>query len=96
MNNHYTNLEWCNRAYNCQYSNCSKTVAEYNRTAVYRINPDGSKTLYNSTTEAGKANGLSRHAISKCINGINKTAGGYRWISVKPKIKLTCTFTIKL
>lgn len=95
-NNHYTNLEWCDRSYNCQYSDCSKAVAEYNRTAVYRINPDGTKTLYNSTTEAGKANGLSRYAISKCINGVNKTAGGYEWISVKPKIKLKCKFTVKL
>ena len=46
---------------------------------VICIDEMGTKTMYFSTMEAERNTKVSHSHISKCCNGVAKTAGGYRW-----------------
>lgn len=65
-----SNLEWCDRQYNIEYSK-AKRVAQYF---------DGEKIAeYKSAVFASKMTGISRTSICNVLNGWTKTAGGYEW-----------------
>lgn len=82
LNNISTNLEWCNREYNCNFGSRNK------RSALKRINhPTMSKkvlcvetgVVYPSTRDAERETGIHNGNISYCCNGHRKTAGKFHW-----------------
>lgn len=71
MNNCASNLEWCTRAYNINYSK-AKRVSQFNLC--------GEKLAeYQSIVVASKITGISRTAINNNLKNWSKTAGGYVW-----------------
>lgn len=65
-----SNLEWCDRQYNIDYSK-SKRIAQY---------LDGQKIAeYKSISYASQLTGISRTAINNVLKGWSNTAGGYNW-----------------
>jgi hypothetical protein len=71
LNNHASNLEWCDRQYNIEYSK-NKPVAQYDT--------DGMKIAeYKSIKYAASLTGISRTSIGNVLNGWSMTAGGYVW-----------------
>ena len=79
-NNHFTNLEWCNRSYNLTYNDRHVKIGVKLRKCVSMYDLDGKFIKeYSSQTEASKDTNISQGAISDCIRGRCKTAGGYIW-----------------
>ena len=71
LNNNLSNLEWCTRQYNIDYSKSEK-ISQY---AI-----GGEKLAeYKSISVAAKMTGISRTAINNSLTGWSKTAGGYIW-----------------
>lgn len=70
LNNNVSNLEWCDRQYNIDYSK-SRPVVQYDDGVVL--------ATYKSISYAGKITGISRRAINNVLSGTSKTAGGYVW-----------------
>ena len=69
-NNAVSNLEWCTRQYNIDYSK-SKSVAQFE---------NGLKIAeYKSVSYAARITGIKRTAIDNAVNGRSRTAGGYCW-----------------
>lgn len=57
-------------------------ISEYARDksiGVISINYDGTTQEYPSVAEASRQTGVGAGGISNCINGKQKTAGGYKW-----------------
>lgn len=46
---------------------------------VLKMLPKGGSVRYESIKEAGRVNEIPMSSISKCINGKQEFAGGYRW-----------------
>lgn len=70
LNNEASNLEWCDRQYNIDYSK-SKSVIQYqDEVEIAR---------YKSVSYASKLTGINRKAINNALCGWSKTAGGYNW-----------------
>lgn len=71
LNNHLSNLEWCTRQYNIEYSKAER-IAQYTL--------DGEKLAeYRSISVAAKITGIGRTAINNSLTGWSKSAGGYVW-----------------
>lgn len=47
---------------------------------IFRINPDGSQTLFISVKQAAEQSNCRPNNISMCLNGARKHAGGYKWV----------------
>ena len=77
-NNHFSNLEWCDMAYNNAYGTRMTKV----RKKVNQMLDGVVVATYNSISEAAVAVGKDTGAISKCCRGIYKTCGGYEWTFV--------------
>ena len=72
------------RGYQWRYSyNNEKTISPYRRKtqkSVYQYSISGKLIKeYNSVLQACKETGLKKDNIGHCLNGKNKTAGGYLW-----------------
>lgn len=82
-NNHYSNLEWCDRKQNIEHSIKSGKF-KITRVGQYDKNNNLIK-VYNSCSEAERETKIPRTHICKCVLGRYgfKTAGGYIWKSVK-------------
>jgi hypothetical protein len=90
LNNNFTNLEWTTRVENNKHR-CNGLVITCNKNKpVLRLNKDNIEVLeqYNSIYDAGKwvyENKLTsnshngRNAIGNCVNGLSKSAYGYKW-----------------
>lgn len=79
-NNKVENLEWCTRAYNCNYGTRSKKVAEKLSKPIYSIDKEsGLVTYWESATVAERQTGISNKHINDCLKGRRKSAGGYYW-----------------
>jgi hypothetical protein len=79
LNNHVDNLEWTTQSENVAHSlNVLHGRTSHPR-MVIQLKDGKQISEHKSVTEAGKAVGLTRHAINKVCLGINKTAGGYEW-----------------
>ena len=66
-NNSVQNLEYCDAAYNSNYSNAKKVICL-----------ETSK-IFNSITEAAKAVDIDPSNISNCLASRRKTAAGLHW-----------------
>lgn len=85
-NNRVENLEWCDRAYNCNYGSrgerISKALTNGKKSKpVVGISPNTGEVIvdFPSTNEAGR-NGFSQSAISRCCrNKGYKTHHGLIW-----------------
>lgn len=66
-NNALPNLEWCDAAYNSNYSNAKKVICvETNE-------------IFNSIKEAAIKNNVSKSAICMACKGKRNIAAGYHW-----------------
>lgn len=70
LNNSVSNLEWCTRQYNIDYSK-SKAIIQYsNGKEVGR---------YKSIAEASRITGIGRTSINNVLTGWSKVCGGFTW-----------------
>jgi len=71
LNNNVSNLEWCDRQYNIEYSK---------NKAVQQFSVDGELIAeYKSISYASAITGISRTAINNVLKEWSYTAGGYIW-----------------
>ena len=66
-NNALPNLEWCDAAYNINYSKAKKIICL--ETGI----------IYNSIKEAAKAVDITPQAINSCLAGRTKKSAGLHW-----------------
>lgn len=79
-NNCIWNLEWCNVQYNNTYGTIPQRNSEAHSVAIVQCDLEQNPIqTFKSLTEAATYIGLTKYAISKCLTGKNKTAGGYKW-----------------
>ena len=76
LNDHVDNLRWATQK-TCVNNNTTKKTSHERR--VQQIENGIVIATYDSVTEAGKAVGVTRHAISKVCVGKNKSSAGYQW-----------------
>lgn len=70
-NNNVSNLEWCTRQYNIEYSKAKK---------VQQIDSYGNTiAVYKSIKYASIVTGIGRTNINNALCGWSETAGGYFW-----------------
>ena len=88
LNNHVSNLEWCDRKYNANYGTVARRISDkmLNREdtsrPVCQYSLDGKLIrVYESTNEAQRCTGIDHAHISRCCYGKkrNKTVGGFIW-----------------
>ena len=71
FNNDVSNLEWCSRQYNIEYSK-NKSVAQYDKNwQMLR--------KFKSIKEASLITKINSKSISNALNGWSKSAGGFMW-----------------
>jgi hypothetical protein len=77
LNNHYTNLEWCNY----QYNNTFGKMKNIHDIPVIMIDKKNNELKeFKSINDAAiNTNQKSSSNISSCCNGKRITAGGYKW-----------------
>ena len=79
QNNCVENLEWCNCQENMLHAYKNK-LTNGKRIPVMQLDLDGNLIkIWNSQIEASRKLNISSVAISRCCNGITKTAGKYIW-----------------
>ena len=82
-NNYVENLEWCTAKYNCQYGTRGKRISEKLsislRKPIKQIENNKVVKIWNSAKEVEEQLNIDRGNICRCLKGIRKTAGGYRW-----------------
>lgn len=79
-NNTLSNLEWCDSSYNINYGKRNSIVSAKlsKKIAQYDLNGNLINT-FSSQIEAHNISGISMTSISDCVNGKQKTAGGFIW-----------------
>ena len=77
-NNNVNNLEWTTQSDNVKHSIGNDYISPSNK-AIYRIDNDGNKVKYISTTIAAQQNNASFKHINDCLRGRQKTSSGYKW-----------------
>lgn len=84
-NNNVENLEWCTAYYNSNYGTRNKRVAESkingkNSKTVLQLRKDGSLVrVWPSAYEVERQLKFDQSHISKCCNGKQHSAYGYKW-----------------
>ena len=82
QNNSVNNLEWCTNHYNSHYGTRKERIGVANKN-----HPNLSKKVFcveldktfESISEANRKTGISVSQISRCCNGIYKSAGKLHW-----------------
>lgn len=77
-NNCLNNLEWVTEKENCNYEKNNSSYARP-RTRILCIETGD---IYKNQREAANVIGITPQAISHCITGKQKTAGGYHWTRI--------------
>ncbi len=75
LNNIASNLEWSTNSKRIQ----STGIKNKTNKRVIRIAKDGNHTLYDSITNAAKANNVARESVRDALRGKSKTSAGYTW-----------------
>ena len=75
-NNDANNLEWCARAYNCNYGTRNKKISKQRKTKVECVEL---QMMFDSEIEAAEAFGVCKSAIGNCLKGRSKSCAGYSW-----------------
>ena len=80
-NNIFTNLEWCDRAYNANYGTSVKrcSAKKFKKVAQIDINSGVVIRVFPSAKLAEEMTGISRKNISMVCLNKRKIAGGYIW-----------------
>lgn len=81
-NNCVENLEWCDIAYNNTYHGRAKKIGEHHKKyhpSCKKVKCVETGVIYDSVRAAGRITGICSICISCCLNGKQKTAGGYHW-----------------
>lgn len=82
-NNRADNLEWCNCRYNLLYGSHMKKLADRFSIPVRQLTMDDEIVAeYPSAMAAYRATGIKQGTISRVIQGVGKTAGGYKWKAI--------------
>lgn len=84
LNNHVDNLKWATKRESV--TNHNKVISHARKVIQMTIDDEVIAT-FNSVTAASKVIKKSRSAISKACEGINKTAGGFKWTYENDKHK---------
>lgn len=75
-----SNLEWCSFNYNVNYGTRNKRLSLSKNKAIAQYDVDGKFIeIYPSIANAAVQSNIHRENISNCLNGRQKTAGGYVW-----------------
>lgn len=76
-----SNLEWCDSKYNKNYGTAIQRRAEKLSIPVLQLDINTGRVIseYPSAREAERQLNISQGSISKCCNGKQKTAGGFKW-----------------
>lgn len=76
QNNNVENLEWCNVQYNNTYGDKIQKMFKQ----IVQLDEEGKIIKYfSSTIQASKETNITRCTITNCLNGKQKTAGGFIW-----------------
>lgn len=75
-NNYVSNLEWCDRKYNCNYGTRNKRIAEKCSKQVLCVETG---KIYPSTHQVEKQLGFAHQNIVNACIGKRKTCGGFHW-----------------
>lgn len=81
LNNHYTNLEWCDVAYNTNFGTRNQRVKESNQNTLkqgYTVRCIETGKIYQSIREASRQTGIDAGNIRR-VCGKNGTAGKLHW-----------------
>lgn len=79
-NNCISNLHYCSRKFNANYSYTWKKAIDVTRKPVLQFTKDGEFIAeYESVRESERQTGIKRHSIICCCKGELKTAGNYKW-----------------
>ena len=70
LNNAVSNLEWCSRRYNIEYSKAKP---------IEQVKDGGVIARFKSIVRASEATRISRRAINNALVGRCRTSGGYEW-----------------
>lgn len=76
-NNVYTNLEWCDVAYNNSYGTRLQRAIEKEKIPIEAFDKDGNIILKFESGNEAKRNGYCNAML--CCRGLYKTCGGYKW-----------------
>lgn len=76
-NNHISNLEWCDCAYNVNYSKSNRKFIETRN--VHKIKDGKIIQTYHSGYLAAKENGIKVSGVYSCCRGQRKNYKGYEW-----------------
>lgn len=93
LDNTVANLEWCTSKYNCQYGSRTERMRMKRREDkrsfnVEQIDKEGNVVnTFFSMKEAQRITGIRESGISKCVNGIILSSGGFYWRRINNKIK---------
>ena len=74
--NEVSNLEWCDKEYNCNYGNHNKNISKSKGYPVLCLETG---ITYAGTNDAYRKTGISFQNISLVCKGKRQTAGGYHW-----------------
>lgn len=79
-NNCVDNLEWCTRKYNNNYGTRNKRISNTMKKKIGQYDKNNNLIkAYESISEASKQSEINIASISRSVNNIQKTAGGYVW-----------------
>ena len=78
LNNNVSNLEWVTHRENLHHA-MDNGRHNWGRTAVIGTHPDGTRSRYDSQTDAAKYTGTHQANINKCLKGQRALTGGIAW-----------------